>query len=50
MYFVCQELNTTIYGSKERFYYWEAFKYQLRTDDEFSLNLWKAVNIETYNR
>jgi len=50
MYFVCQELNNTIYGGKERFYYWGAFKYQLRTDDEFSLNLWKAVNIEKYNR
>jgi len=50
MYFVCQELNNTIYGSKKRCYYWGAFRSQLRADNEFSLNLWKAVNIEGYNR
>ena len=27
-----------------------AFRSQLRADNEFSLNLWKAVNIEGYNR
>jgi hypothetical protein len=50
MYFVCQELNNTIYGSKKRCYYWGAFRSQLRADNEFSLNLWKAVNTEEYNR
>ena len=50
MYFVCQELNNTIYGSKKRYYYWGAFRSQLRAANEFSLNLWKAVNIEGYKR
>jgi hypothetical protein len=50
MYFVCQELNNTIYGIKKWFYYWGAFKSQLRADNEFSLYFWKAVNIEEYNR
>jgi len=27
-----------------------AFRSHLRADNEFSLNLWKAVNIEGYNR
>jgi hypothetical protein len=27
-----------------------AFRSQWRADNEFSLNLWKAVNIEGYNR
>jgi hypothetical protein len=49
MYFVCQELNNTIYGGKKRCYYWGAFRSRLRADNEFSLNLWKAVNIEGYN-
>jgi hypothetical protein len=50
MHFVCQELNNTIYGSKKRYYYWRAFRSQLRTDGEYSLNLWKALNIKGYNR
>ena len=37
MYFVCQELNNTIYGSKKRRYYWGAYRRQLRADNEFSL-------------
>ena len=28
----------------------EALRSHLRTDNEFSLNLWKAVNEEGYNR
>jgi hypothetical protein len=27
-----------------------AFRSHLRADNEFSINLWKAVNIEEYNR
>jgi len=50
MYFVCQEQNNTIYGIKKRCYYWGAFRSRLRADNEISLNLWKAVNIEEYNR
>ena len=50
MYFVCQELNNTIYGSKKRYYYLGAFRSKLRAANEFSLNLWKAVNIEGYKR
>ena len=50
MYFVCQELNNTIYGIKKRCNYWGAFRSRLRADNEISLNLWKAVNIEEYNR
>jgi hypothetical protein len=50
MYFVCQELNNTIYGIKKRFYYRGAFKSQLRANNEFSLYFWKTVIIEEYNR
>jgi len=50
MYFVCQELNNTIYSSKKRCYYWRVYRSQLGADNEFSLNLWKALNIEGYDR
>ena len=43
MCFVCQGLNNTIYGSKKPCCYWEAFRSQLRPDNEFWLNLWNAV-------
>jgi hypothetical protein len=50
MYFVCQGLNNTIYGSKKRCYSYLPFRSQLRADNEFSLNLWKAVTIEGYKK
>lgn len=49
MCFVCQELNNTIYGGKKRCCSGGVIS-QLRADNEFSLNLWKTVNKEEYNR
>jgi hypothetical protein len=50
MHFVCQEQSNTIYSIKKRCYYWGPYRSQLKADNEFSLNLWKAVDIDRYNR
>ena len=36
MYFVCQELNSTIYGSKKRCYYWGLLEVDLGQIINFS--------------